>query len=83
MSRDYRYRVTKQDFERVVKDISNMLGVQLYLVPASIYMFLTPVNHCIECQSKHYLCLSNHYSYANYDKLIAFEKGVMAVLNIR
>lgn len=76
-------RATKEMFNAVVRDISNYMGENLYLIPVGYYMYLTPVNSRMECQRVNYLCLDNSYSNANYDKLRAFEKGVMAVLKRR
>ncbi len=73
-------RATKEMFKGVVNDISNLMGEQVYLVPCSYYMYLTPVNNTIECQYNNYLCLDNSFSNANYDKLRAFKKGVEATL---
>lgn len=71
-------RATKEMFKGVVNDISNLMGEQLYLVPCSYWMYLSPVNSGLECQSNYYLCLDNSFSNANYDKLMAFEKGIQA-----
>ena len=83
MSKDYRYRVTKQDFDSIVGEISNMLGEQLYLIPNVHYMYLTSCTNPCAYPFSYYLQLSMSYSNANYEKLRAFEKGVMAVLNRR
>ena len=73
-------RAAKQMFLGVVKEISNLMGEQLYLVPCSYWMYLTPVNNTVECQYNNYLCLDNSFSNANFDKLMAFEKGVEATM---
>lgn len=76
-------RATKEMFNMVVNEISDYMGKQLYLVPCSYYMYLTPVNSRMDCQFNYYLCIDNSFSNANYDKLMAFKKGVMAVLGVR
>ena len=76
-------RATKEMFNMVVNEISDYMGKQLYLVPCSCYMFLSPVNNVIDCQRNFYLCIGNSISNANFDRLTAFRDGVKAVLGIR
>ena len=69
-------RVTKDMFLSVIKDISIMMGEQLYLVPVYDTLYVTPVNDGVRCQSNYYYCFSNKISNANYEKLVAFKVGV-------
>lgn len=69
-------RATKEMFLSVAKEISNLLGEQLYLVSVSDVLYITPVNNRVSCQSNYYFCFSNTLSKANYDRLIAFKMGL-------
>lgn len=73
-------RATKDMFLSAVNDISNLMGEKLYLVPCSSWMYVSPVKSSVECQFNYYLCMDNSFSNANYDKLMAFEKGVQAAI---
>ena len=76
-------RVTKEMFEYEIKYLSNYLGEPLYLVQCGSWMYLSPINDTVACQSKYYFCMSNSFSNANLDLLRAFSKGVQVALKVR
>lgn len=69
-------RMTKAIFQEKVDDLSQVFGTKLYLVEVGYYIFISPTTSQIDSQYNHVFAMSNSYSQANFDKLMAFSNGV-------
>ena len=73
-------RATKEMFMAFVNELSSMVGEQLYLVKSYDMLYVSPVNHSVQCQSNYLYCMSNAFTMENYHSLMAFVAGYAAAL---